>query len=71
MNMIGIEYFAIFICVGLPILCITLVKLKKHDSRKSSQGSQETMDELYYSIKDMKKRISNLETILFDLEKRS
>ncbi|MBI9097958.1 MAG: hypothetical protein JEY91_05750 [Spirochaetaceae bacterium] len=70
-NMIGIEYFAVFMCIGLPIICITLVKLKKHDSKKSSQGKQEILDEMYYAVKDMKKRISNLETILYDREKRS
>lgn len=61
----------VFICVGLPIICGTIISINKHDSKKSRQGSQETLDELYYSIKDMKKRITNLETILFDRERRS
>ncbi len=61
----------VFICVGLPIICGTIISLNKHDSKKSRQGNQETIDELYYSIKDMKKRISNLETILYEREKRS
>lgn len=69
--MVGVEFFAIFMCVGLPIICITIVKLNKQNSKKSSQGEQETLDEMYYAVKDMKKRISNLETILYDRERRS
>ena len=69
--MLSIEFFAIFICVGLPIICITLVKLNKQNSKKTGENKQENLDELYYSIKEMKKRISNLETILYDREKRS
>ena len=61
----------VFICVGLPIICGTIISINKADSKKSKQGDQQTMDELYYSIKEMKKRISNLETILYDREKRS
>ena len=70
MNMIGIEYFGIMIPI-VCIACITLVKMKKLDLKKSDQGNQETLDEMYYAMKDMKKRISNLETILYDREKRS
>ncbi len=62
------EYFALLICVALPIICITIVKLNKN---RSKVNNQETMDQLYYNIKDMKKRISNLETILYNREKRS
>jgi hypothetical protein len=69
--MVGIEFFAVFMCVGLPIICITLVKLNKQNTRRNSNINQDSLEEMYYSIKDMKKRISNLETILFDLEKRS
>ena len=61
----------VFICVGLPVICGTIISINKADSKKSKQGNQQVMDELYYSIKEMKKRISNLETILYDREKRS
>jgi hypothetical protein len=61
----------VFICVGLPIICGTIVSINKHDSKKTRENNQENLDELYYSIKEMKKRISNLETILYDREKRS
>jgi len=61
----------VFICVGLPVICGTIISINKADSKKSKQGNQQAMDELYYSIKEMKKRISNLETILYDREKRS
>lgn len=66
----GIEYIGVMIPI-VGIACITLVSLKKLDLKKSNHGNQDSMDELFYSIKDMKKRISNLETILFELEKRS
>jgi hypothetical protein len=61
----------VFICVGLPVICGTIIAINKADSKKSKQGDQQALDDLYYSIKDMKKRITNLETILFDREKRS
>ena len=68
--MIGVEYFGVMLPI-IGIVCITIVSLKKLEMKKSKHGDQQSMDELYYSIKDMNKRISNLETILFDLEKRS
>jgi len=66
----GVEYIGVMIPI-VGIACITIISMKKLDLKKSNQGNQETIDELYYSMKDLKKRITNLETILFDLEKRS
>ena len=68
--MIGVEYFGVMLPI-IGIICITIVSLKKLEMKKSNHGNQESLDEMYYSIKDMKKRISNLETILYDREKRS
>ncbi|MDA3810720.1 MAG: hypothetical protein PF518_10400 [Spirochaetaceae bacterium] len=75
--MIGIEYIGVMIpivALMIPIVAIassTIVKMKKLELNKSTMGSQEAIDELYFSIKEMKKRINNLETILYDQEKRS
>ncbi len=60
----------VFICIGLPVICSTILKLNKNDSNKSRTNKQETLEEFYYSIKGMKKRINNLETILYNREKR-
>ena len=69
--MIDTGIVIVFICVGLPIICGTIIAINKQDSKKSRQGNQQAMDELYYAVKEMKKRIANLETILYDKERRS
>ncbi len=56
----------IFICVGLPIICATIVKMNKNNAKNGGDINPETQNE----IKEMKARIQDLETIIFDLEKR-
>lgn len=61
----------VFICVGLPIISGTIVSLKKLEQKKNREMDQETLDKMYFALKDLKKRIINLETILYDRDKRS
>jgi len=68
--MINSGIVIVFICVGLPIICGTIISLNKQDSKKARMGSQDAINEMYNAIKDMKKRISNLETILYERENR-
>ncbi|MCP4159745.1 MAG: hypothetical protein GY760_06705 [Deltaproteobacteria bacterium] len=69
--MINTGIIIVFICVGLPVICGTILKLNREDSKKSRSVDQETLEELYYKVKEMKKRITNLETILYDRDRRS
>lgn len=69
--MIDTGIIIVFICVGLPVICGTIIAINKQDAKKAKKGDQEALDELYYAVKDMKKRISNLETILYEKERRS
>lgn len=68
--MIDTGIVIVFICVGLPIICGTIIAINKQDSKKAKLGNQDALNEMYYAIKDMKKRISNLETILYEREQR-
>jgi len=65
----GVEYIGAMIPI-IFIICITVIILNKQDSKKSRMGNQDAIDEMYHAIKDMKKRISNLETILYERENR-
>ncbi|MBN2658090.1 MAG: hypothetical protein JXR86_13605 [Spirochaetales bacterium] len=65
----GVEYIGVFIPI-IFMICITVIILNKQNSRKSNSRDRESLDEMYYAIKDMKKRISNLETILYEREQR-
>jgi phage shock protein B len=66
----GVEYVGVFIPI-IFMVCVTVIILNKQNSRKTSHNDQKSLEEMYYALKDMKKRISNLETILYDRERRS
>ena len=68
----------VFLSVGLPILCVTaiiLVSILKKGERRDRKRERRNrsgslsdddalqMEELYYELKDLNKRIENLETI--------
>ena len=73
-----LAFFAIV--VGIPVVCRTLISLvhgpkefRKDKWRQKHQGSdvksdkeREMLEEIYYGLSDMNKRIKNLETILED-----
>ncbi len=70
----------IFIVVGIPVICGTLVKiihgpkeLRKNkkakmdqESRIKSEKDSELLEEIFYGLKDLGKRVNNLETIMDD-----
>lgn len=69
----------LFILVGIPVICNTIVKIarppgdkrsKKGKSSGSSVNEQdrEVLEEIFYGLKDLNKRIENLETILYEKE---
>ncbi|MBB6482651.1 hypothetical protein [Spirochaeta isovalerica] len=65
----GVEYVGVFIPI-IFMVCITVIILNKQNSRKSNSRDRESLDEMYYAMKDLKKRIANLETILYEREQR-
>lgn len=61
----------VFIVIGLPIICVTLISLAKHRSRsadkRQSDGTDDEakiIDEVFWGLKDLNRRIENLETII-------
>ncbi len=70
----------LFIVIGIPVISSTIVKLvhgpkelrkdkwqkKHHDSEVKSEKEREMLEEIYYGLSDINKRVKNLETILED-----
>jgi len=68
----------LFITVGIPVICNTIVTLiygpkELRKDRKGRGGSyihnkkeNQMLEEVYYGLKDLGKRVQNLETILDD-----
>lgn len=68
----------IFISVGIPVICNSIVTLihgpkgtRKDNKKQSAQEyanrsekDREMLEEIYYGLSDLGKRINNLETIL-------
>lgn len=73
----------LFITVGIPVICGTVVKLvhgpkelRKKKWKKMSEEEQERslkdremLEEIYYGLSDLGKRVNNLETILDEGDK--
>ena len=67
----------VFIVIGLPVICITIIALSKHkqkdDARRSREGldrETEIIEEIYLGLKKLNRRIENLETILAEKRNR-
>ncbi|MBN2616774.1 MAG: hypothetical protein JXR64_00530 [Spirochaetales bacterium] len=72
----------LFICVGIPVLSGTIISIihgpkeyrkKKwknmnQEERDKNDRDQQMLEDIYYGLKDLGKRVSNLETILDDRE---
>ena len=61
----------VFIVIGLPVICVTLISLAKQRSRnavkRQSEGTDDEakiIDEVFWGLKDLNRRIENLETII-------
>ncbi len=66
------------IAVGIPVLSATVTRLMKlyyaDRERERAMGlgeEAEALDDIQTGLRDLKKRVANLETILLDLERRS
>ncbi len=58
----GIEYFSIIFCVVLPIVCITLVKMKKYESNRPAPEKRKfTSKSVENIIKEVKSNLKNRE----------
>ncbi len=68
----------LFICVGIPVIGGVLVSIvhgpkefrkkkwqdKSQEEKRRSEKESEMLEEIYYGLNDLGKRIKNLETIL-------
>ncbi len=61
----------VFIVIGLPVICITLIillRLKRVDELKRKNTLKddelEIIEEVYQGLKDLSRRIDNLETLM-------
>lgn len=66
----GVEYIGVSIPI-IFMICVTFIITNKQNSKKASRNDQDSLEEMYFAIKDMKKRINNLETILYERDRRS
>lgn len=71
-------FFAIV--VGIPVVCDALIKIvhgpkehrrgkwqkKSQEEREKSTKDSEMLEEIYYGLSDLGKRVKNLETILYE-----
>ncbi len=61
----------VFIVIGLPSICLTVIFLTKMILKQGKETRKQNKDEdtvvieqIYYGLKDLHKRVDNLETIL-------
>lgn len=66
------------IAVGIPVISGTVTRLTKlyyaNKEKERAMGLGEeaaALDDMQAGLRDLKKRVANLETILLDLERRS
>lgn len=69
----GIEDI-LMIAVGLPVICITIIiitviKNGKKKGPADDLDENEVLSDIYYGLRDLNKRIENLETIVFNKDK--
>jgi len=61
----------VFIVIGLPVICVTLIvllRMRRTEERKRSRrdvsDELELLEELHAGLKQLRRRVENLETIL-------
>ena len=68
------EALIVFIVIGLPILCVTLIVVTVSKGKKHGKGAtaddQQLIEEVYHGLKDLRRRIENLETIVDEQDNR-
>ncbi len=62
----------VFIVIGLPIICFTVIYLTRIIIKQGNQNKKrhqeddiEVIEKIYHGLKDLDDRVENLETILF------
>lgn len=65
------ETLIVFIVIGLPVVCLTVLFLTKmiivQGNRKKEtnrDGDEAIIEEIYHGLRDLRSRVENLETIL-------
>lgn len=63
----------LLITIGIPVGCVTLIVLKAMENRRERKMrrdqenlSESELREIYYGLRDINRRIDNLETILYN-----
>ncbi len=68
------EALIVFIVIGLPIICVTLIVVTVSKGKKHGKGAtaddQQLIEEVYHGLKDLRRRIENLETIVDEQDNR-
>jgi len=63
-------FMILALTVALPILCVTyiivLVISRKQQKNRMSSEEERQLSEIYYGMKDLNKRIENLESLMHD-----
>ncbi len=62
----------VFIVIGLPVICVTLIVLlrmrRADEQKRAHRGVRdeelEVLEEVYEGLKQLRRRVENLETIL-------
>ena len=61
----------VFIVIGLPVICVTLIvllRMRRTEERKRSRrdvsDELELLEELHAGLKQLRRRVENLDTIL-------
>jgi hypothetical protein len=65
------ETVIVFIVIGLPVICLTVLFLTKmiivqgkEKKRKNKDEDEVIVEEIYHGLRDLHRRVENLETIL-------
>ena len=77
MNPIMLPVYIVAIVIGIPVVSGTVTKIVKiiytnreQERHLNREADDETLKEIETGLKDLRKRVENLETILVDLDNR-
>ena len=77
MNPIMLPVYIVAIVIGIPVISGSVTKIVKMiyadreaERNRSRSGENQTIIEMEAVLKDLRKRVENLETILLDLDNR-
>ena len=65
------EAVIVFIVIGLPVICLTVIflarmRIKQTNEKrtKHTQDDEQIIEEIYHGLRDLHRRVENLETIM-------